>query len=400
MRIVHIEDFFHPDAGYQVNLLSKYMVAKGHEVIIITAEMDLLPEHLTSFFGKEQIEKKDAVFESKYGVKIIRIPLKRYVSGRAIYQDLIFETVNLLKPDILFVHGNDTMIGMQYIKKANALDFPLILDSHMLDIASVNKFSKLFHYYYRRFITPKIIANKITVIRTQNDVYVQKKLGIPIEQCPWISVGTDTLLFRENECNKAMFRKEYGVSEKDFVIGYVGKLDKAKGGLFLANAIKDEFAQDNKTPVFVIVGNATAEEGTQIEHAFKNSKNRIIRFSTRQYNDLAKYYQAMDLVVYPKQCSLSFFDAQACGVPVLFEDNSINIERSVAGNAFLFKSMDLKDFRNKIESIMKMPAAEYSYMRRNSIEYIKMNYDYENLVGEYLEIIQTAIRIFNRKRKE
>ena len=56
MKIVNVEDFFHPDAGYQINILSKYHVALGHDVTIITAQMEKVPVTLTSFFGRENIK--------------------------------------------------------------------------------------------------------------------------------------------------------------------------------------------------------------------------------------------------------------------------------------------------------------------------------------------------------
>lgn len=52
MRIVHIEDFFHPNAGYQINILPKYMVKQGHSVTIVTSEMEKIPEGLTVFLEK------------------------------------------------------------------------------------------------------------------------------------------------------------------------------------------------------------------------------------------------------------------------------------------------------------------------------------------------------------
>ena len=51
MKIVQIEDFFHPDAGYKINILSKYFARMGHETVIITAELDKMPDFLTSFSG-------------------------------------------------------------------------------------------------------------------------------------------------------------------------------------------------------------------------------------------------------------------------------------------------------------------------------------------------------------
>ena len=43
MHFVHVEDFFHPDAGYQVNLLSRLQVLQGHRVTIVTAELERMP---------------------------------------------------------------------------------------------------------------------------------------------------------------------------------------------------------------------------------------------------------------------------------------------------------------------------------------------------------------------
>ena len=37
MRIIHIEDFFLSDTGYQINIIPKYQVIQGHEVYIVTS---------------------------------------------------------------------------------------------------------------------------------------------------------------------------------------------------------------------------------------------------------------------------------------------------------------------------------------------------------------------------
>ena len=50
MKIVQLEDFFHPDAGYKINILSKYFARMGHETVILTAGLDRMPDYLTSFF--------------------------------------------------------------------------------------------------------------------------------------------------------------------------------------------------------------------------------------------------------------------------------------------------------------------------------------------------------------
>ena len=75
MKIVHIEDFFHPDAGYQVNILSKFQTSNGHKVTIVTSIMDKIPLRLKSFFGYSDIDERDKEFTHRTKVNILRVPI-------------------------------------------------------------------------------------------------------------------------------------------------------------------------------------------------------------------------------------------------------------------------------------------------------------------------------------
>lgn len=389
MRIVQVEDFFHPTAGYQVNILSKYFVNRGHEVFIVTAEMDIIPDELTSFFGKDNIDYKDREYEALSGAKIIRVKGKKYVSGRVIYERNIFEVVNSLNPDVLYVHGNDTMISIQYIWNVKKLNFPIITDSHMLSMASKNKFAKYFHMFYRFVITPIIKKNRITVIRTQDDDFVEKELGIPLEQCPWISYGSDTLLFHPDNVKKREMRKLYGIQDDDFVAIFTGKLVESKGAMLLAETFKKKF-NAQKNVVLVAVGNASGDYGQRVEAVFDESENTIIRIPTQNYSELNKFYQMSDLAVFAKQCSLSFYDVQACGLPVVSENNSINIARCSHSNGKCFEADNAEDFRKCIEMFVNLSPQEYEEYKDNSLDFILTEYDYSKKADEYLEYILQA----------
>lgn len=395
MKILQIEDFFHPDAGYQINIVSKYLAKMGHEVVIFTSQMEKIPQGLTRFFGRDNIEQRDKAYSETYGIKIKRLPIKRFVSGRAVFDKSLFNMIKEENPDIVFAHGNDTLTGMKYLQRYKRMGFPLIMDSHMLDMASANKFNKLYYWFYRHFFARKIIKNHIWVIRTQDDPYVQKRLGIPLEQAPWISVGSDTLLFHPDAHVKTTFREENNIAKDAFVILYAGKLSEGKGGLLLANTIKEKFSTDREI-VFVIVGQTTGEYGDQVETIFTQSENRILRFPTQKYEDLAKFYQMADLAVFPRQCSLSFYDVQACGLPVLFEDNTVNVGRCRYNNGMTFKSDDVGSFREKLLAFMQMDSDELQKMGQNGIELVKNNYDYANITNQYMNYMQDAIDRFHR----
>lgn len=388
MRIVHVEDFFHPDAGYQVNILSKYMVKQGHEVIVVTSEMEKIPETLTSFFGKENIEHSDNNYTYQTGVKIIRLPLKRFVSGRAFFDQNLEITINNLNPELLYVHGNDTLTGMKFISNSEKFKFPIITDSHMLEMASQNPLSSLFRLFYKIFITPKIKKNRIKVIRTQDDNYVERCLGIPLELCPLISHGSDTILFHPNEDVKLKFRQDNDISSEDFVVIYAGKLSESKGAKLLAEAFLQKFENSrNRNIVLVVVGNTSGKYGQEVEDIFKRSSNRILRFPTQSYLNLAQFYQAADLSVFPKECSLSFFDVQACGLPVISEDNNINEDRLKYDNGFTFKAHDIENFRDEIIHCVEMDPIQLKRMGDNAYRYVKANYDYEYIAKQYIEIL-------------
>lgn len=394
MKIVHIEDFFHPDAGYQINVLPKYMVKHGYDVTIVTSEMDRIPQGLTSFFGSDDILSRDKEYSKNTGVKIIRLPLKNFLSGRAVFRDVLFAEVDRLDPDVLYIHGNDTLTAMRYLLKIRKLAYPIVMDSHMLEMASINKFSNVYRTIYKKIFTPIIVKNNIPVIRTQDDPYVQKCLGIPLEQCPWISFGTDTMLFHPDSDARDKFRKGHHIRPDDFVIIYTGKLDEAKGGLLLAQAFEKKFKTD-KNIVLLVVGNTNGVYGEQVEKKFRNSENRIIRFPTQKYVDLPQFYQAADLSVFPKQCSLSFFDAQACGLPVISEGNQINIDRLKFNNGSCFKAGDIDEFRSVLQKYITLEPTEFDKMKNNAAMYIKQHFDYEKISVEYENIIEKENRKVN-----
>lgn len=396
MKILQIEDYFHPDAGYQVNILSKYLVKAGHEVVIFAAEMDKVPDNLTVFFGKTDIEQKDRDYEKKFNVKIERFPLIGYVSNRYIYTKQIFKRIKELHPDVLFVHGNDSYIGIRILMRPKSWGCPVISDSHMLKMATVSKLHGAFRFFYRTFVTPKIVKNRITVIRTQDDNYVKECLGIPLEQCPYIPLGSDVLLFHKDSDVRQSFRKENNIPENAFVVVYAGKLDPAKGVDLLIEAIKEKI--EIREVEFIIVGNAQGTLSDKIEKQFLESKNRVIRFPTQKYNDLAKYYQASDIAVFPKQCSLSFYDVQACGLPVISEDNNINLERNSHNNGICFPCNRADCFREAIIKMALLDRNEYTKMSDNSINYILKFFNYEDTAKRYIEELMKTAQLVDNYR--
>lgn len=392
MKILHWDEMFHPSFGYQINVLAKYQAMQGHEVIILTGEK---PDEHPTFKGlcDCDINEMDKQYQRLYNVKIIRLPIYRVISGMVIYKWGFLKKIKELAPDILMCHTNDTITAMITAWAYRYLDMPIIFDNHMLEIAAVNPLHKLFVLFIRYTLTPLIKKNKWIVIRTQNDPYVYDAYRIPLEQAPFVSFGSDMSIFHPDIEVRKNFRNQLGLNKDDFVIVYTGKLSEGKGGKLLASCLLKKFST-KKNVVAVIVGSSRGEYESLVEDTFKQSELKVLRFPTQNYLELPKFYQIADLFLCAKQCSLSFYDAQACGVPVVAENNTVNIERVSHGNGFVFLKDDVIDFRKKIEICINMDPNEYNLMKKNAYNFVKEKYDYTIISNQYSEMMQTEILKF------
>lgn len=401
MKIVHIDETFHPSFGYQINSLAKYQRMEGHEVWILTTDENHLHPAFRFANDNDRILESDKEYQEATGVKIVRLPVTKYISNRAIFKSVIFETVKKLSPDVVMLHQIETFASIIYMLKGLYKKYPTIADSHMLRMSSGNQFAKIYNQCFRKVITPKIVKHQIPVVRTQDDDYVNSVLGIPTDLTPFISFGSDQILFHKDETVRASFRRENNIPEDAFVVVYTGKMDEAKGGQLLADAVKRRFVTKNgRDVVFAIVGNTYSNTyGQNVEETFKESENRIIRFPTQRFVDLPKFYQAADLSVFARQCSLSFYDVQACGLPVVFENNNINIDRASHHNGMTFLAGDVDDFRKKILSFAEMEVGEYSQYSDNAIAFITNDYGYDKIAGQYTALMKEAVERFGSQRK-
>ena len=103
-----------------------------------------------------------------------------------------------------------------------------------------------------------------------------------------------------------------------------------------------------------------------------------------------------DVFLCAKQCSLSFYDAQACGLPVVAEDNNVNADRVSHQNGFTFRTGDVLDFRQKLETCMNMEDEKYEIIRENAVRFIKSEYNYADISEQYTQIMEREVKRFQR----
>lgn len=388
LKIIQIEDFFHPNAGYQINILSKIWAQKGHEVHIFTAMPKFANKNLKDFFDFNDMAQKDRLFENRYNVKIHRKDAWGTLSNRVLFKSKIIKDIAYLNPDILYIHGNDTYIGILIALKIKKINRPIIMDSHMQLIASRNRFRKLFCLLYKKIITPKIINNEIYVIKTVDTNFVNIRYGIPMSLTPFLGFGSDISLFKPDQKSRKSFNLSHKLDDNTRVFIYAGKLELSKGIDILINAIKNRFDFDNNV-AFVIIGNI--DEKAPIANLMKKIDNKFLWFPTQSYEDLAFFFQVADVFIFPRENSLTFFDAQAAGLPCILDNSSLNIKRVSHNNGDTFKAGDSADLRETIVKYINMDLDQLNKQKKDANKYISSKFNYQIIADLYLDFINKTI---------
>jgi glycosyltransferase involved in cell wall biosynthesis len=389
LKILHIEAEFMTHLGYQANLLSRYM-SEEHEVIILSTNLNQVRKHQQVYLTGVKVTSDKEYFE-KYGIKIIRVPSYLIISDRHIWSSIRNKVLSI-NPDVIFLHNNDTFVSIRYLlfdlKKINK---PIILDSHMVNFASRNRFSPIFYVAYRKCITPIIVRNRITVVKTVQSDFLQDAFEIPNSLTPLVSFGSDIELFVPNSNKKKSFRSSNKISNNDVIFVYSGKLSPDKNGLFFAKSIQKEIGFNNRKALFIIIGNTVGEYGNEIEKIFGMSENRIIRIPLQSYFDLPFFYQVSDVGLIPYAGSLSFFDMQSTGLPVIWSDIEMNKSRSNPNTTYLFKANSIDDFRRSILDCLKLTDKALFDLSVSAREYIVDNYSYRDISNDYINIMKEEI---------
>ena len=169
-----------------------------------------------------------------------------------------------------------------------------------------------------------------------------------------LPLGVDTEIF----CKKDISSLKEKLSLKDFVIGFIGKIDKQKGIFDLVKAA----CEINERIQLLIIGNG--ELKGEIENLVKSLGlgQKTILMGAIPHSQVPNYLNCMDLLVFPsvtvpnlrEQFGRVIIEGMACEVPVL-GSNSGEIPATIGKAGLIFKQKDVSDLKEKIEGVIKNP---------------------------------------------
>lgn len=170
--------------------------------------------------------------------------------------------------------------------------------------------------------------------------------------------GIDTInmfnpdLISENQLKS--LKLKYGIGDKDFVIGFVGRLVRDKGVVELVNAFEIlKKRNSDKSIKLMIVGEPENRDGLPVDILkVLQSSSDIIYTGRIQHEGMPIQYLCMDCLVLPSYregfgfCNI---EAQAMGIPVLTTSITGCRDSIVDGKTGLYINLEPSDIANKIE---------------------------------------------------
>lgn len=190
----------------------------------------------------------------------------------------------------------------------------------------------VFHSYYGNLKTKiflfieKFLAyfatDKIIVISQRQKEEINKTFSVGNEkQFAVIQLGIDLNIFDNPEEKRKKFREEIGASDKDLVVGIVGRLTEIKNHKLFLNAIKllEEAGNSNSEKIkFVVIGDGHLREELEKEAEQLKIKKKINFLGNRDDADV--FYAGLDVVALTslnEGTPLTLIEAMASKKPVI-----------------------------------------------------------------------------------
>lgn len=380
MKVLHIEDRFHPGMGYQINFFARYH-KPGYEFFILTSDS---PRLWTASGDPEDLRRVDEKFEREFNVTIYRLPsaLDRRTRQNIWLKGLI-RTIREINPDILYVHTLESYSSLRVILNRRILSrHSIFFDTHTL----LNQFKeglkfKIQLWFMKHIASKRIVQHDVKVFATvpENRIILANKYGIPEDRILYTPIGTDLSIFRYDHDSRIRLREEEKMEEDATVLLYTGKINHRKNPHMIMEAVS-MIQQQIKTPLYLYFVGAYDQvyfdEKMQINFT---SENIYVKFVPAvPVSELYRWYSMADFAVFPMENTLSALDAQACRLPVIMQKDMTNNERLARGG-LTFDQGDLKELSDKILTMIQHPD-QRKKMGQEGEKFIKATYDYSKIV--------------------
>ena len=251
------------------------------------------------------------------GIKVEVFPMTREISP---FADLwsIFQMTRAVrreKPDIVHTHSSKAgFIGRLAAKRAGVAK--IVHTPHVFPFEmGVSLLKKRFYLKLER-----VAANWTDLLITVSNAEKNTAMENGVFDAARIAVnhnGVDPGLWQANESKRCEIRRNLGISDKEFIVGMVGRFMPQKGYYLLLDAARILLKEQSNFK-FILIGDGELKPAIQyLTIAHKIDKHFYFIEKT---DDVGDYYSAFDCLTAPslwEACPYTVMEAMAMGIPVI-----------------------------------------------------------------------------------
>ena len=392
MNIVHIAPNapFNDGWGYQDNLLPKYHAKLGHKTTLLVTNLTHTENGLAETSAGKFVSVDGFDFERIKYEKCINGKITMFVSKMNVYDRLM-----QIKPDFIFYHGlvSTTIFDVIRYKKycnKNGGDCVIVQDNHLdynIGINPVTIKNKLKRTYYKAInaISQKHV-DKVYGVTPWREEYAREFFGIAPSKTDVLIMGADDekIDFENKESIRESIRKQYGITEDEFLVVSGGKIDEKKKVLQLMEAC-------SKTEeVKLLVFGSVAEELKKDFNKLIEENDNIVYIGWIPADKCYDYFFAADLAVFPGQHSVLWEQACAAKVPCVFAKWPGMHHVNNGGNSAFLEQIDSCSIKNMIEELRF--TEKYCQMKEVAQSAATDIYLYSEIAKKSLSVIENKLK--------
>ncbi len=326
MRIVHVIGHYVPGLGYEENYLPKTEAMMGQEVVLITSTR--IPKALKDTLSKHSlitVTSADKSGTRESGLTVLRLPSVPEVYGQILLVGLR-KALRKLKPDIVHAHGAFSPNSVICAALQRKGGYALFVDDHTsydlktkkgLKAAYIASIRQFYHNY-------STAVSKFLPVTPAAAKTLQLELQIPSAQITLTSLGADNGLFTPSAESRRITRKQLGLSDQDVLVICTGKFGTEKRVDLLVRAFSSIKSAGNNTIRLLLAGSARLDYMREVRSLCRQLgvDGRVMFYDFLPRRELAAFYNAADIGVWPGSHTITVLEALATGLPCIVPSTS------------------------------------------------------------------------------
>ncbi|MBO4894984.1 MAG: glycosyltransferase family 1 protein [Clostridia bacterium] len=173
----------------------------------------------------------------------------------------------------------------------------------------------------------------------------------------------DLSVFNINNIKRTEYRNKLGLSEKDLVIGHVGRFAEQKNHGFIIDVFS-EIHKESEDYKLLLVGDGERKENIMSRVAELGLTDSVI--FTGSVGNVQDYMQAMDAFILPslfEGLPVTGIEAQACGLPCIFSD-AVTKESKITENIVFLPLNNKSEWAEAIKRMAQLPKTDNTEISR------------------------------------